>query len=348
MPISITCPKCSASGFVPDQALHQNATCPICQTTFIVEPSEAPPPPAALPDLGVWVEPMPVAPNLATAAPVTPVSVAAPPQKYAPPAVKPKPEDAAGMAGWFEAEKVRFQGYVDKELARLERVRKENALAESQHEASCINRSMDLSRLAANLDARQGDLARKEVELEKSKAAAAARQEQVEKLSAGFSEREEKLQELESRRNQLEEEAATLSALVAELRPAVQQLELRKTEAETIRAEMKAKQTTLDRRLIEVGRAELAMQKRMAELDEMEKTLQSELEQREADLERQRAMLLEEVRSLRTRMPAEPPPRVAADAPTPFPRSLSPANLAALMQRKIEKVEQIEAEAATT
>ena len=110
--------------------------------------------------------------------------------------------------------------------------------------------------------------------------------------------------------------AASLSALASELRPAVEHLELRRTEAQAIRAELKSKQAGLDRRLIEVGRSELSIQKRSAELLELERTLQDEFEAREAELERQRATLLEEVRSLRGRLPvdvATPPPRGKSD-----------------------------------
>jgi hypothetical protein len=64
----------------------------------------------------------------------------------------------------------------------------------------------------------------------------------------------------------------------------------------------------------------------MAELDEMEQALRAELEEREAELERQRGTLMEEVRTLRERssvnttpMPRGPlppslPPRVTQEA----------------------------------
>lgn len=350
MGIPICCPRCHARGVVPDAALHQQATCPVCQTTFqIVRPASEPS--AAPDDADIWLEPLAVTPDqaagpqtlasyrqteTATPAPVTPQALtAAPPAAphpappvEAPARPAPAPHEPLGMAEWFRAERERFQGYVAAELARLEKARRENAAAESQHEKLCINRSIELSRVTANLEARHAAFDRDRAEFERRQALLAEKERELDVRAASLDVREAAAREREARAAALRAEAASLSALVAELGPTVEKLQLRKAEAETARAEIMAKQATLDRRLIEVGRSELALQKRVAELDEMERTLQAELEHREADLERQRATLLEEVRCLRDRVSpaaATPPPRRVADLASAFSKPVGEA-----------------------
>lgn len=291
MPIPITCPKCQANGFVPDQALHQSATCPICQTTFPIKES------AGVPVRGDWVDPMTVAPEVpAMSLPV------------------PQAEEPPGTEAWIRSERVQFDAYVAGQLAKLERQRRDNADAESRQEATCIQRSMELNRQAALVDHRRKELDGHEAAYRTNEAALKARADDVDRKYEELAAREAFVTQLETHKNELQKEAMALSALVAELRPLVEQLELRKTEAQTIQAELKSRQAALDRRLLEVGRNEVAIQKRMTEIQELERTLQEELESREADLERQRAMLLEEVRALRSRLPV--------DTTTPTPRSL--------------------------
>jgi hypothetical protein len=311
MPIPITCPKCQASGFVPDQALHQNATCPVCQITFVVAGHlQASPAPRVARD---WVDPMTVAPDFPAGSGAFPPALGR--SEHSPSDTPPSKDaaDSVGTADWLRIERVKFDTYVANQLARLDLSRRENASAESLHEAACIRRSMELNRREAELEARRKELELRETEVRSADAALRARSEAVEGVAAGLAEREAAVIALESRCSELQSEAASLSAIVAELRPVVEQLELRKTEALTIQAEIKSKQSALDRRLIEVGRNELAIQKRLQEFQEMERSVQYELEAREADLERQRATLLEEVRSLRGRLPVDgtPPPRMA-------------------------------------
>ena len=118
------------------------------------------------------------------------------------------------------------------------------------------------------------------------------------------------MQELEVKRKALGAEIADLGRLASELRPVVERLQVRRDEDEAARAELEANQAALDRRMVEVGRIELAVQTRLDELDQLERELRSELEARELELERQRAMLDEEVKAAR---------RVPVDAPTPHP-----------------------------
>lgn len=301
MAIPVKCPACQAEGELPNQAAGSEATCPVCRTAF---PVPVPPPPAEVADgFAVWVDSVAVAPP-------TPLAQTPPPVISAEAA---KPVGGTGP-DWVRDEAEQFKTYVANQLSRLENLRRQVADAESRYEALCVTRSMDLNRHAAALDARAADLDRREADLRQVTDSIAARQAEVDRLAGALSEREAAVAERESHRTKLETEAAELARLVAELRPAVERLELRKTEAEGIRAELASKQKNLDRRLIEVGRTELAIQKRIAELDETERTLQQELEEREAELERQRAVFAEEMKASRSRVPI--------DAQTPMPRSL--------------------------
>ncbi len=162
------------------------------------------------------------------------------------------------------------------------------------------------------------ELDRRQDELLKAIDELATKETELARRENEFAERENAIVGKIKQHAALETEAASLAKLIAELRPAVEHLELRKVEAEAIRTEILAKQSALDRRLISVGRSELALQKRMAELDEMEQTLREELEEREADLERQRAMLVEEVRTLRERGSS------SVSLQTPMPRAALP------------------------
>ena len=85
-------------------------------------------------------------------------------------------ETVVGPLGWDEAgrpDSAHFiQQYVNGELAKLAKLRQDNAAAESRHEATCISRSMELSRLAANLDARQQALQKAEGDFMQAQAAA--------------------------------------------------------------------------------------------------------------------------------------------------------------------------------
>ncbi len=66
---------------------------------------------------------------------------------------------------WAQSEAERFKEYVAGQLAKFEKMRRENADAESRHEALCVSRTMELNRTAANLDARKADLDRWNAEL---------------------------------------------------------------------------------------------------------------------------------------------------------------------------------------
>ncbi|HEY2784658.1 MAG TPA: hypothetical protein VGJ05_06740 [Fimbriiglobus sp.] len=318
MPIPVRCPKCDAVGDLPNEAAGQQATCPLCQTQFPV-PFPAPPPDVAE-GYGVWVDTLAAAPvpdYSPAPPPVEPVRILKEsPQPADPPLPAPPAEIAvvSDAPGWARAEADQFKAYVTAQLIKLENTRRQIADAESRYEALCVNRSMDLNRVAAGLDARLADLDRRDADGHRAAEALAARSAEVERRVAELADREGAIVARETRRAKLEAEAADLGRLVAELRPVVEKLELRKTEAEALRTELATKQKNLDRRLIEVGRSELAVQKRIAELDETERILQKELEDRELELERQRAVLAEEMRALRARVPV--------DAQTPMPRSL--------------------------
>jgi hypothetical protein len=350
MPIPVSCPSCHASGQAPDEALGQQITCPVCGTAFVLNKPQAPAPIQPPDPLGVWVgsgrvrnvprvvtpssavvalpeefevpqaEPAPEPPkvesvpgdNFATEPPL-------PPSSSSPPPVP----DAPMPAEWVKAEKDRFDSYVAEGLASLERARRENAEAESRHEAACVTRSIELSRQTTLLAMRGQDIDRREGNLRIATDALAVREEELNTWQIRLVEREAAMAAQESRVATLEEEAAALGKLIAELRPAVENLELRKSEAESLRTEFAAKQSALDRRLIVVGRSELAIQKRLAELDEYEQVLRAELEEREADLERQRATLMEEVRTMRERSVNTPTPMPRAGLPPASPSSVS-------------------------
>ncbi|MDB5310951.1 MAG: hypothetical protein JWO38_5153 [Gemmataceae bacterium] len=316
MPIPVSCPNCRATGRLPDEAAGPLATCPVCRTVFALD---KPAPLVEIPDgLGVWVDSAPALPPAASASPpVAPNAEGVPVVEAGRPAAALDP-DVATEPEWVKAEVRRFNTYMAGQLARLGKARLEIAEAESRHEATCVARTVELRRQAAVLEARRVDLDRRDGDLRQAADAVAAREVEVDRRAAALAEQEAAAAAGEDRRAKLEAEAVELSRLVAELRPVVERLELRKTEAEVIRAELAAKQTALDRRLIEVGRNELGMQKRMDELDELERTLRGELEEREAELGRQRAVLLEEIRSLRSRLPTEsqtPLPRLSGDHP---------------------------------
>ena len=301
MPIPITCPSCQANGLVPDTAENQNATCPICQTTFVVRSAPVTPSsPPLMPSTGGWMDPLTVAPELPVGQPrVTTTS----------------PPESSAIDAWLQAKRTELDTYVTNQLTQLRRQRHENAEAESRHEASCIQRSIELSRVSAELDNRRREIEAAEARLRSTEAAIQAESERVERRHEELAAREANVMELENRRRDLHNEATSLASLVAELRPLVEDLELRKSEAQTIMMDLKSRQAALDRRLLEVGRNEVAIQKRMTELQELERSLQDEIESREAELERQRMMLLEEVRSLRSRLPVDsttPPPRTHA------------------------------------
>jgi len=320
--ITVTCPTCQASGQVPQEAVGHQVTCPVCGTGFLLSKPNSP---VEMPDgLGVWVDshrPPPARPQPAESPAVEPESHrpaesssvrSALPHEANPP---PGP-DSVVTAEWLRVEKERFDAYVMGGLARLEQARRENAEAESRHEAACVTRSIELSRQFAGLDARRQDLDFREESLRREKDALAGREEEVARREGELAERAATVTALESRRAGLEAEALDLARLISELRPAVERMELRKAEAEAVRAELAARQSALDRRLIEVGRSELAFQKRLAEFEEMELTVRQELEEREADLEHQRRTLVEEVRALRE--------RVSIATPTPPPRPSLP------------------------
>ncbi|HUR52688.1 MAG TPA: hypothetical protein VMZ71_01030 [Gemmataceae bacterium] len=245
-------------------------------------------------------------------------------RRLPPEGVPPGGSDVAVTAEWVRTEKEQFDVYVTNELARLDQARRQNAEAESRHEAACLTRSMELSRQNALLEGRRQECDARDERFGRAEDASAAREKELARLETALSERAAALAAKESRRAALEAEATDLSRLITELRPAVERLELRKAEAEAIRAEVAAKQTALDRRLIEVGRGELKFQKRLAEFEEMEAAVRRELEEREADLERQRATLLEEVRALRD--------RIDVTSPTPLPRPGLPPRVVELIE----------------
>lgn len=293
---------------VPDSAYQHNATCPICHTTFLVTSTQQ----ASTDGQDGWVDPMTVSPEFDAESETlsdmpeerttsTPVDSPVPPEGIL------NPEQTSQ---WIRSERVKFDHYVRNQLATLKRIRLDNANAESQHESKCIQRTMELNQLGTQLEARRQEVERREAEVARNLSEMQERQDALEQRDRRITERETGIAHLEKRRAHLESEAASLASLVSELRPVVEDLELRKVENQTLIAELSAKQTALDRRYVELGRNEVAMQKRIAELQELERSLQEELEEREADLEKQRATFLEEVRALRNRYSIEntPPP----------------------------------------
>src|SRR5437773_8763019 len=145
MPIAVTCPKCAATGHLPDEAVGTRVACPVCQTVFDQpgQPGSARPDSSA--DLGVWVDPL--------AGPPTPAA-APPAPAVAAPAEPPTPDDPAGLLDWVRQEKARFDVYVRQRLTDMEGTRRRLADVESQAEARAVTREMELNRRQGNGAAR--------------------------------------------------------------------------------------------------------------------------------------------------------------------------------------------------
>jgi DNA repair exonuclease SbcCD ATPase subunit len=303
MPIPVTCPKCGATGHLPDEAIGSRIACPLCQAVFDPPARAIPPGPTrtdSSPDLGVWVDPG-ANPPIPTAIPAPQIAASSPQSLTS--------EDPGGLAEWARQEKTRFDAYVRQRLADLETTRRRLAEAESQAETRAVTRDVELNRRQAGLVARAAELDRREAELARATEALATREATLAEVAADVTNRQEGIAELETRRLALEREVADLGRLASDLRPMVERLEVRKAEAEAIRTDLAAKHSTLDRRMVEVGRTEVALQRRLDELDDLEQTLRSELEVRERELERQRVDLEEELKAARRRVgPSEPTP----------------------------------------
>ncbi len=298
---------------MPEAPTGQTVICPHCREFFV--PQSLPTPVTrALPSLagaggGVWVDSSGVLDISGVA--VSPQAQFAP----EPTAVlESSTVEAPPVSEWARDEVTRITQYVARELEKLRRVRQTLVEMESKAEQAVCNKKAELNRLAGEVTARQAELERREAEL-------AVRETEMARLAAEFSQREDAVFQLETRQRDLAAEVADLSRLAAELGPLVERLQLRRDEAMAARAQLDAKQSSLDRRLIEIGRTELALQVRREELNQLEDDLRAELEEREGQLERQRAALDEQLRTTR---------RVSVSNPTPPPL---PSTIPALAER---------------
>jgi len=154
MPVNISCPGCANQGELPDDLPPNTAlTCRACGVRF-QSPAPAPVmtttpmPPADPHGMGVWVGDNSVLPPKATVAPM--------PATTPPPAIT--PENAGAHLEWVRAEVQRFEEYVQRQLAAMQKMREQIVAFEGKARSEAVMKEQALARDRAILDARAREL----------------------------------------------------------------------------------------------------------------------------------------------------------------------------------------------
>ncbi len=272
----ITCPRCGLRGKLPAANPGDQLACPECRAVFTlpdgVSGSAAAPGPQVAPGpvtedpFAVWVG----EPGEQPARVVSPSG--------------PDPQDAAAHLEWLRQETQRFNEYVVRKLALLEKRRQELANMESRAEATYLTREQELNRQQVALDARTEAVRQREQVI-------AARAAELDRQAESLAAQKGDIVDREAHLAGLERKIADLEKRERQLWPVVEALEGRRADAEAAQAALDRQRAALERRQAQLEREEQALRRRMEELDELEQQLRQELEEQERDLEAQRRVL---------------------------------------------------------
>jgi DNA repair exonuclease SbcCD ATPase subunit len=310
----ISCPSCGLRGKVPTNKPGTRLTCPGCGVSFVPgKPiSESGTIPAD--GLAIWVDDSGIPPPPADTTAETENQTISKPNLE-----RPLGEDAseatddAAHQAWLREETKRFDEYVARQLAILDRRRQELAASESKFEAAAVDRERELNRQRLIIAARNEAAARREEAAQAWEADLARSGELLAAREARLAAREARLAGAEGRIVALERREAELRPIVESLQAQYDQL---KEQAATLAAERKA----LELRQADLDRETEALRRREAELDELEEQLRREIEEQERELEHERRMLAAQRKPLSSTGSDTtlPTPRLAND-PTDTP-----------------------------
>lgn len=241
MAVIISCPSCGNQGELPDGGLGQvTLTCRNCGVKF--SPFAETPTPAVggpvVESSAVWIGP--------GAGPVAVVPAPKPVVTREPAAAASltlsdlTPETAAAHLGWLRAETQRFQVYVERQLAALQKMREQVAAYEAKARADTVLREQVLGRERAVVEARTADISRREAEL------AAALNRRGEELAVELE------RQVATERGHLERRADELARLEQSLQQRL--FEVEELE-QTLRSELDEREVAVERQRREVEEA---------------------------------------------------------------------------------------------